>query len=116
MFSIVAPMDTDRLDQFAVTKRLYDGMKQKKEFVIPTRKYDELKAYLEENRLMKDVKLISYTIDQGFNCSKALNIGVRNAKYDTIIITSPEVKPVTPVLDQLEKVLGTNVVSFLGWY
>lgn len=103
-------MDPDRLEQFANTKRAYDTMPQKKEFIIPTRSEAELRRYFAKYNLGKDVKIVSYTVEVGFNCSKALNIGVRNAKYPSIIITSPEVKPITPVLEQLEKVLGTNVV------
>lgn len=110
MFSIIMPMDDDRLEQFANTKRVYDAMPQKKEFIIPTRKEFQVARYLEEHNLMKDVRLIPYTVKVGFNCSKALNIGVRNAKYEHIIITSPEVKPTTDVLGQLSEVLGKNIV------
>jgi len=39
-----------------------------------------------------------------------LNIGVRNAKYEQIIITSPEVKPSSDVLEQLSHLIGQNVV------
>lgn len=110
MFSFVFPMDKDRLEQFANTKRAYDSMPQVKEFVIPTRFKEEVSAYLKKHKLDKDVRLISYTVEKGFNCSKALNIGVRNAKYDHIIITSPEVKPLSNVLEQLEDSLGENVI------
>lgn len=110
MFSIIAPMDTNRLTQFKETKRIYDSFPQKKEFIIPTRNYDGVAKYLEENDLIKDVRLIPYKHEIGFNPSMALNIGVRNAKYDHIIVTSPEVKPKTQVLDQLSEVLGENVI------
>lgn len=109
-FSIIAPMDTNRLKQFTNTKRAYDKMPQKKEFIIPTRSYDKLKEYLTDNDLIKDVRLIPYTVKKGFNPSKAFNIGVREAKYDQIIITSPEVLPKTDVLGQLEELIGANVV------
>lgn len=112
-FSIIFPMDDDRLEQFANTKRVYDKMPQSKEFVIPTRKEFQVARYLDKHNLMKDVRLFPYTIDRGFNCSKALNIGIRNAKYDHIIITSPEVKPVTDVLSQFEEILGTNVICWV---
>lgn len=110
MFSIIMPMDLDRLDQFANTKQTYDRMKFKKEFIIPTRNKEELKNILAMDGLMKDVRLIPYTIDSGYNCSKALNIGVSKAKYDQVIITSPEVVPKTEVLEQLSKCLGENIV------
>lgn len=104
-------MDSNRLKQFAVTKQAYDAMPQKKEFVIPTREYEKVMAYLEKHKLGKDVRLLSYTVDKGFNCSKGLNLGVRRAKYDNIVITSPEVKPVTDVLAQFEQSLGTNIIA-----
>ena len=105
------PLDSNRLDQFRNTKRIYDAMLHKKEFIIPTRSEPELRRYFDEHKLGKDVRIIPYIHEGGFNCSKALNIGVRNAKYPQVIITSPEVKPITPALEQFEKVLGTNVIS-----
>lgn len=113
MFTIIMPMDSDRLEQFAVTKRVYDAMPQEKEFIIPTRSLAEVDRFLQTNGLTRNVRLIPYTVKQGFNCSKALNIGVRNAKYDNIIITSPEVKPTTDVLAQLSECLDKNVVCMV---
>lgn len=110
MFSIIAPIDTNRLEQFKETKRVYDSMPQVKEFVMPTRSFKKVSAYFEANDMMKDVRLIPYTHKIGFNPSLALNLGVRNAKYDNIIITSPEVMPRTDVLSQLEEVIDQNVV------
>jgi len=65
---------------------------------------------MDYHKLMKDVKIVPYQTEEGFNPAKALNLGVRNAKYDQIIITSPEVKPLTDVLDQLEELKGKNIV------
>lgn len=113
MFSIVMPMDLDRLEQFANTKRAYDGMPQKKEFIIPTRSKAEVQKFLNDNGLFRGVRLIPYTIETGFNCSKALNIGVRNAKYDNIVITSPEVMPLTNVLEQFKQSLGDNIICWV---
>lgn len=110
MFSIVAPLDPGRLEQFANTKRVYDAMPQKKEFLIPTRNELKVARFLDDNGLMKDVRLFPYRLDEGFNVSKALNIGVKNAKYDQVIITSPEVIPTTDVLAQLEELLGKNII------
>lgn len=110
MFSIITPLDPGRLEQFKSTKRVYDSMPQKKEFIIPTRNEPVISKYLHDFKLDKDVKIVPYTVDVGFNVSKALNLGVKNAKYSSVIITSPEVKPTTPVLSQLEKLLGKNVV------
>ena len=110
MFSIVTPLDTNRLEQFKVTKRLYDEMPQKKEFLIPTRSITKVWSYLQKNDLTKDVIMIPYFHRIGFNCSKALNLAVQEATYDSIIITSPEVKPVTNVLEQLSDCIGANIV------
>lgn len=110
MFSIIMPIDSNRLEQFKVTKRAYDEFKEPKEFIMPTRSYDKVREYFEEHDLLKDVKLIPYEHKTGFNPSKAFNIGVRNAKYDHIIISSPEVKPKTDVLPQLKEQLGKNIV------
>jgi hypothetical protein len=110
MFSFVYPMDTNRLEQFAVTKRAYDEMPQTKEFIIPTRSEFQVARYLDDNKLMKDVRLIPYEWTEGFNPSMGFNLGVKNAKYDQIIITSPEVKPHANVLDSLEEVIGKNIV------
>lgn len=104
-------MDSNRLEQFTITKRVYDTMPQKKEFIIPTREIDAVRRYLRANKLSKDVRLIPYEVEKGFNCSKALNIGVRQAKYDRIVITSPEVKPTTDVLAQFEDSPGVNIVT-----
>lgn len=109
-FSIIAPIDTNRLEQFAVTKRVYDTFPQNKEFIMPTRSMDEVSDYLYQHKLMRDVVLISYSHEIGFNPAKALNIGVRNAQYGSVIITSPEVKPKTQVLEQLQDCLGCNII------
>lgn len=110
MFSIIAPMDTNRLEQFSHTKRAYDEMPQTKEFLIPTRSFKDVAQYLKANELMKDVVLLPYEHEIGFNPSLALNMGVRESKYDNIIVTSPEVKPTTNVLEQLSELLDKNVV------
>lgn len=110
MFSLIFPLDPNRLEQFTNTKRVYDKMPQKKEFIIPTRNEFGVGRYLDDNGLMKDVRLFPYTTGHGFNVSKALNIGVRNAQYDQVIITSPEVMPKTNVLTQLEEFIGQNII------
>ena len=110
MFSIIMPMDTNRLEQFKNTKAAYDQMPQVKEFVMPTRCHDEVRQFLDEFNLGKDVRLLPYTVDEGFNPAKALNIGVRESKYENLIITGPEVKPTTQVLEQLSECLDKNIV------
>ncbi len=110
MFSIVIPIDYPRLEQFHQTKLAYDEMPQKKEFIIVTRTKG-MKKILKDKGLDKDVRVILYEIAQGFNCSRALNLGVSSARYDSVIITSPEVKPTSDVLAQFEGLLGSNVLA-----
>lgn len=109
-FSIIMPMDDNRLSQFLVTKRIYDEFPEEKEFVIPTRTEKSIWLFMKDNDLTKDVRLIPYTIDTPFNPAKALNIGVRESKFDNLILTGPEVKPTTQVLEQLSKFEGQNVM------
>lgn len=110
MFSIIMPMDTNRLEQFKQTKLAYDEMPEAKEFIIPTRSFGEVAEFIHEHHLGKNIKLVKYSHESGFNPSKALNLGVREAQYDNVIITSPEVKPTTDVLGQLSECLDKNVV------
>lgn len=111
MFTIVAPMDANRLEQFKNTKQAYDLMPETKEFIIPTRQEFQVARYLDNNNLMKNVRLIPYRTEQGFNCSRALNIGVREARFNRIIITSPEVKPIGDVLAQFKESKDKNIIA-----
>jgi hypothetical protein len=111
VFSFIVPMDLGRFKQFEKTKRYYDAQPHEKEFIIPTRNYDKVAKYLEDKELVKNVRLIPYSHDAGFNPSKALNLGVKNAKYPQVIITSPEVLPITDVLGQFEELVGRNIVA-----
>lgn len=104
-------MDANRLEQFTHTKRVYDLMPEQKEFIIPTRQEFQVARYLDKHGLMKNVRLIPYRVEQGFNCSRALNIGVREAKYGRIIITSPEVKPTSDVLAQFKESKDKNIIA-----
>lgn len=113
MYSIIAPIDTNRLEQFAHTKRVYDSFPEQKEFLMPTRSFEDVSKFLHENDLMKDVRLFPYTHERGFNPSMALNIGLRESKYDNVIVTSPEVKPLTHVLEQFNNYIGENVLALV---
>ena len=110
MFSIVFPIAPNRLELFKNSKKIYDSYPQDKEFIILTLHFNEVEKYLIDNNLTKNVTLIEYNLDIFTNPSMALNIGVRNSKYNHIIITSPEVMPKTNVLPQLETLLGNNVI------
>lgn len=110
MFSIITPIAPSRLEQFRNTKKKYDEFPQEKEFLVVTIHQEEVEKYLIENGLMNDVRIIPYHLEVFTNPAVALNIGVKEAKFDNIIITSPEVLPITNVLEQLEKKIGKNVV------
>jgi len=110
MFSIVMPMDLGRFKQFTETKHWYDAQPYEMEILIPTRSAARLIKFLEEHELSKNVRLLPYVHEKGFNPAKPLNLGVKNAKYDSVIITSPEILPTTPVLDQLSELIGKNVI------
>src|SRR5438874_366092 len=99
MYSFVIPMDLGRFEQFTKTKRYYDAQIYPIEFDIITRNLHSVAKYLYDKEVAKNVRLLSYKHEMGYNQAKALNLGVKNAKYETIIITSPEVLPLTAVLD-----------------
>jgi len=110
MFSIIVPLDPIRFTQFKKTKEAYDKFPQRKEFIIPSRNPISVSDYLRKHNLERNTRVIGYDIEKGFNVSRALNIGVTEAKYDQVIITSPEVLPLTPVLDQLQPLIGQNII------
>lgn len=110
-FSIIMPMDTNRLPLWKKTMAKYEefGIPETTEFIIPTRS----KAVVDEVALSpwaKQCKTVLYTHELGYNPSKALNLGVLNSKHEQIIITSPEVMPTTNVLRQLNESLSSNIV------
>lgn len=95
--SIVVPCDSHRYDLFKTTYATYmaygipEGLKV--EFIIVSRTI--------KSTDLPGVRVINYEHSgEHFNPSKALNLGVSAAKYSTIFITSPEVKPVTNILEQ----------------
>jgi hypothetical protein len=105
------PMDPNRFEQFKKVKKVYDSFPQEKEFLIPTRNANKVIDFLRENGLTKDVRVVPYTVEKGFNPSLALNLGVLHAQYETVIITSPEVMPTTDVLNQFSELEGKNVLA-----
>ena len=111
MYSIVMPMDTNRLTHWvkSMTKYVEFGIPEGTEFIIPTRS-KEVEKFVAESVFSKYCRVIPYTHELGYNPSKALNIGAREAKHPRVIITSPEVMPMTNVLEQLKEVKDQNVV------
>jgi len=102
-FSIIMPCEENRLDLLGKTLDKYNelGIPENTEFIIPSR---TIMAYPKCRVIYYEHK------GKDFNPSRALNLGVQFAKNDYIIITSPEVMPITDVLDQLWEERGNNVI------
>ena len=99
MYSIVMPSESERFPLFLNTLNKYNELCDLTdvEFILPSRTMTSRT----EHPFGATVKVINYIYptDQ-FNPCMALNIGVRNAKYDRVIITCPEVMPETDCLGQ----------------
>lgn len=108
-FSIVMPCEQNRLELLVNTLEKYKefGIPKDTEFLLPSRTL---------NKDLKDIAGVAITVlpyewqGKEFNPSKALNLGVNNAKSQYIIIASPEVKPITNVLEQLTPYKGSNIM------
>jgi hypothetical protein len=111
MFSIVMPMDKNRLPLWVNSMKKYEefGIPEGTEFVIPTRS-QEVVDFVASSAWAKYCRTIPYTHELGYNPSKALNIGTRESKNPRVIITSPEVMPITNVLEQLSSVKDENII------
>jgi len=73
------------------------------EFILLTRTIKECN--------LPNVRVIHYDYDgEYFNTPKGLNIGVRVAKYDNLVITCPEVFPITNVISQLAPLPRGNYI------
>lgn len=107
-FSIIMPIDQGREELFSKTMEKYAelGIPKNTEFILVSRNcsfdiYDK----------SIDFKIINYKFEgEYFNPAMALNLGVKHAKYDNIIITCPEVIPLTNVLKQLSSSKRDNIV------
>jgi hypothetical protein len=125
MFSVVIPCDF-RWELLDNTLRAYHDLHPQAipglEFIIATR---EPETSLISNHGL-DVKVYRYVYEKAGWCgpAKAFNEGIRLAKNNRVIITCPEVVPLTPVLYQfaespgktlyayvIENVFGTDLVS-----
>ncbi len=104
-------MDSARLPLWRNTMKKYAefGIPKDTEFIIPTRSEEVIEAVL-TSPWNEHCHVEFYTHSLGYNPSKALNIGVRGAKHDRIIITSPEVMPSTNVLQQLQEYKDYNII------
>jgi len=104
--SIIMPVEENRLTLLQNTIEKYKTLGlEDVEFVFVTRTIEDLKFSIIDSQLIKYEHEGEY-----FNPSKALNLGVIHAKYDHIIITCPEVIPMTNVLKQLRMTPSVNTV------
>jgi hypothetical protein len=94
--SMVFPCDVDRIPLFLNTLSRYIlcGIPPKIEVIVVTRTFSELVIP------GLDIRVIKYEHNGNYFCpSLALNLGVKNAKYKNIIISFPEVRPITNILN-----------------
>ena len=56
-------------------------------------------------------KIVKSDYTDSFNPAKAYNLGVEAASNENIILTCPEVFPITPVLDQFATEIGNHVIA-----
>ncbi|RLD77911.1 MAG: hypothetical protein DRJ15_12575 [Bacteroidetes bacterium] len=106
-FSVIMPYDGDREKQFKEVFEAYVdwGFPKDVEFILVSRKLDE--PPFKHPKL----KLIKYVWEgEFFNPSMALNIGVKVAKFNNVVITCPEVYPVSNVLKDLGREVRGNYV------
>jgi len=106
-FSFIIPCEEDRKNLLFNTIETYIkfGLSKGCEFIIISRTIKELSLQ------GVNIKLISYEHSGDcFNPSLALNLGVKNSNNTSVIITCPEVRPITNVLNQLEPLIGQNII------
>ncbi len=113
-FSIVMPVEENRLPLLrnTIDKYIELGITEC-EFLLISRSMKDL-WWIKDihfGKLLPKIKIINYEWSgETFNPSMALNLGVNNATYNNIIITCPEVKPITNILKQLQELPEGNYV------
>jgi len=98
MLSYIIPCESNRSELLMNTLEAYSTQIHFDicEFLVISRTMSHL-----PNGFGANVRLVNYTYPGTWaNPSMALNIGVREAQHDQIVITSPEVMPITPVIHQ----------------
>lgn len=106
-YSIIMPCEENRLELFCNTFNKYINLGLDNiEIILVTRTITNNTVSMFPN-----LEIIKYKFEgDTFNPSLALNIGVKNAQFDNIIITCPEVLPLTDIFKQLESECGNNVI------
>jgi len=106
-FSMIFPCEENRLPLFLKTLSKYSehGLPENYEIIVVSR---TIKKFFIQGM---NIKLVNYEYEgEHFNPAMALNIGVRNATYKNIIISCPEVMPISNVLQQLSNQVRGNYV------
>lgn len=107
---MIVPCEKNRLDLFFNTlEKYYEfGLPQNFELVIVSRTIssDDIPEKYQH-------KLIQYTWDKADYCNPclALNMGIKYSKHENVIITCPEIRPVTNVLQQFAALERGNYLA-----
>lgn len=107
--NIIMPCDTQRLNLLYKTLDKYKefNLGEEVEFIIVTRSIEAI-----DNIWSLNLKVIHYKWDKPtFSPVMAFNIGILNSAYDNVIITSPEVRPITNVIEQFNELGRGNYIS-----
>ncbi len=104
--SIIIPCEEKRIPLLLKTLETYEKLETEKvEFIIVSRTITK-----KPHKLIN--KIINYEYkEKMFNPCKALNTGVKNSTHENIIITCPEVKPITNVIKQFRELGRGNYVA-----
>ena len=119
--SVVVPIENNRVELLLKSLSEYNKLNDLSdiEFVFVTRTIDEEDLHIVLSNFKNfEYKIIRYDISKSvwwrskyFNPAMALNLGVKNSSAEYVIITSPEVMPLSPVISQFKNVLGQNCVA-----
>lgn len=116
MISFVCPIK-NRVDLFEVTiNSILDyalDVKDKFEIIVlDSGSTDSIKSFIKETRKKIDISYAEYAypnIIPRHNPAYAHNLGVQLAKYDSVVLTSPEIAHKTEVIKQLIPLVGKNL-------
>jgi len=117
MISILYPIK-DRLYLFkntieSIKKYAMDITDKFEIIVLDCDSSDDIEKYVISLKEIFNIKYVNYKYknkSQFISPIYAINLGFRIAKYDSVIVTSPEIIHVTPVIKQLLKLVGQNIL------
>jgi len=119
--SVVVPVENERINLLLKSLTEYYKLNDLSdvEFIFVTRTIDEEDLHIALSNFKNfEYKIIRYDISESvwwkgeyFNPAMALNLGVKNSRAEFIVVTSPEIMPLSPVISQFKSVLGQNCVA-----